>query len=195
MSADPFTIMMLASAAAGVMDGIAAGKAGKANKAIHDRNAASLRAQADHMEQNYRYRADLIRDKNKRKMSADAVKYNKSGVEVAGSPIEVLGDNALGMELDAKLTEYEGVIKGHDLRNQAATQDYMGRMSDWQGKMKKKMAFGKAAVSVVGAAWGAYGGAPADPGITSAQSAAGAGYGSAYGGEFAVGSGHPGWGY
>lgn len=158
MGADPFTIMAIAGAASSVVKGIAAGNAGKANQGIHNYNATVLRMEKESRLARAKYEADLLRDKGKRKLSSDNTAYMKSGVEVAGSPVEVLGAQAADIELDALFKVHKGELEGWELENQAAQQEYMGEMAAWRGRQQKKAAFGSAAISLVGAAWGASGG-------------------------------------
>lgn len=163
MGADPLTMMLIAGAAGSVLDGVAAGKAGKANQSIHQRNADILRMRAREFESAAEKNADLLRDRNKKKLSSDSVKYMKSGVELAGSPLEVLGDSALEMEFEAQLMTHEGVLKAYETNVQASMQEYEGQMAAWRGKQQKNAAFMKAGISALGAAYsgGMFSGGPA----------------------------------
>lgn len=163
MGADPLTMMLIAGAAGSVLDGVAAGKAGKANQSIHRRNADILRMRAKEFESAAEKNADLLRDRNKKKLSSDSVKYMKSGVELAGSPLEVLGDSALEMEFEAQLMTHEGVLKAYETNVQASMEEYEGQMAAWRGKQQKNAAFMKAGISALGAAYsgGMFSGGPA----------------------------------
>tara|TARA_R110000787_G_scaffold55425_3_gene127959 strand:- start:5271 stop:5858 length:588 start_codon:yes stop_codon:yes gene_type:complete len=177
MGADPLTMMLIAGAAGSVLDGVAAGKAGKANQSIHRRNADILRMRAKEFESAAEKNADLLRDRNKKKLSSDSVKYMKSGVELAGSPLEVLGDSALEMEFEAQLMTHEGVLKAYETNVQASMQEYEGQMAAWRGKQQKNAAFMKAGISALGAAYsgGMFSGTAATTAGTTAGAGAGAG--------------------
>ena len=164
MGADPFTIMMLAGAAGGVMDGIAAGKAGAANQAIHNRNADILRMRANEFVSAANRQADMERDKGKRFLAQQSTDYLKSGVEAAGSPVEVLGENAAEIEYDAQLTMHGGKMKAYEAMTEAANQEYQGRVARWRGNQQKGMAFAKAGMSVIGASFGAFSSGISTPG-------------------------------
>jgi hypothetical protein len=158
MGADPFTIMMIASAASSVVGGLAADKAGKVNQQVHNNNAMILRQGAKDALNRKAYEADLLRDRLAQEKAQNYVKYQKSGVEVAGSPIEVLGKMAGDMEFDAQMVKYEGTIQQYDLMQQAAVQEYQGRVARWKGKQEKTTGMVMAGISLAGAAYGALGG-------------------------------------
>lgn len=191
MSADPFTIMAIASAASSVVGGMGAAKAGAANQAIHNHNASILRMRANEFVSAAAKQADMERDKNKRLLAKNATTVYKSGVEMAGSPVEVLGEQAGIMEWDAQMTKYEGKLKGWEAQTEAANQEYMGAMAAWRGKQQKRAAFMSAGISLAGAAYGSFGGASSSSSYTAAS---GTSYGSSWGGEFGgTGSSLMGW--
>lgn len=51
------------------------------------------------------------RDQNKRQLGAIRSAYGSSGVDIAGSPMDVLEDSATMLEKDAKTTEYAGEVQ------------------------------------------------------------------------------------
>lgn len=65
------------------------------------------------MEQS-RVDADDKRRENRRVMAAIRASYGASGVELAGSPLDVLTDTATEQETDARRIEYEGKIRGRE---------------------------------------------------------------------------------
>lgn len=158
MGADPFTIMAFATAASSVVSGIGAAKAGKANKAVHDHNASILRQRANEYIKNASYNADMLRDREKRLLAKNATMAFKSNVEIAGSPLEVLGQNAADIEHDAQLEKHKGKLQAWEAQTEAANQEYMGAMADWRGKQQKRAAFMSAGISFAGGVWGATGG-------------------------------------
>jgi hypothetical protein len=158
MGADPFTIMAITAAASSVVGGMGAAKAGKANQAIHNHNASILRMRANEFVSAAAKQADLERDQNKRLLAKNATTVYKSGVEMAGSPVEVLGEQAGIMEWDAQMTKYKGKLQAWEAETEAANQEYMGSMAAWRGKQQKKAAFISAGISLAGAAYGSFGG-------------------------------------
>lgn len=54
------------------------------------------------------------RRENRRALSAIRASYGASGLELAGSPLDVLQDSATELELDAQRTEYEGRARGRE---------------------------------------------------------------------------------
>lgn len=65
------------------------------------------------MEQS-RVDADDKRRENRRVMAAIRASYGASGVELAGSPLDVLTDTATEQETDTRRIEYEGKIRGRE---------------------------------------------------------------------------------
>lgn len=182
MSADPFTIMAIASAASSVVGGIGAAKAGQANQAIHNRNASIMRMRANEFVSAANQQADMERDKNKRLLAANATRAMKSGVEMAGSPVEVLGEQAGIMEWDAQMTQHQGKIRAWEAQTEARNQEYMGSMAAWRGQQQKSQAFMSAGFSLAGAAYSSFGGMGG--GTSSYTAAPGTSYGPSWGGEF-----------
>lgn len=58
--------------------------------------------------------AEDKRRENKRVMASIRASYGASGVELAGSPLDVLTDTATEQETDARRIEYEGQIRGRE---------------------------------------------------------------------------------
>ena len=176
MGADPLTMMLIASAVGSVAQGIGAGKAGKANRGIHNYNASVIRVQKQNELKRAAYEADLLRDKGKSVLASNRTQISKSGIEIAGSPLQVLGDNAASIEFDALMKYYGGELNAYELENQARNQEYMGEMAAWRGKQQKNAAFAGAAVSLMGAGFAQY--ASAASTVTAPSAGAGAGFGS-----------------
>jgi len=58
--------------------------------------------------------AEDKRRENRRVMASIRASYGASGVELAGSPLDVLTDTALEQETDTQRIEYEGRIRGRE---------------------------------------------------------------------------------
>ena len=156
MGADPLTIMMIASAAGSIAQGIGAANAGKANRGIHNYNASVIRVQKQNELKRAAYEADLLRDKGKSVLASNRTQISKSGIEIAGSPLQVLGDNAANIEFDALMKYYGGELNAYELENQAKNEEYMGEMAAWRGKQQRSAAFVGAAISLIGAGYSQY---------------------------------------
>jgi len=72
------------------------------------------------------YEADRIRDRNRRLKGAQRAKYAKAGVQLEGTPMDVIYDSAIQGELDALSVEYVGRVEGVRLENQAFLYNYQG---------------------------------------------------------------------
>lgn len=58
--------------------------------------------------------AEELRSKNRRKLSSIRAAYGSSGLELSGSPLEVLSDSAIEMALDERRVEYEGEVTARE---------------------------------------------------------------------------------
>jgi hypothetical protein len=58
--------------------------------------------------------AEERRTENRKTIAAMRAAYGASGVEMAGSPLEVLSDASMTLELDASRVEYEGHIANRE---------------------------------------------------------------------------------
>lgn len=58
--------------------------------------------------------AEDKRRENVRTMSAIRAAYGASGLEMAGSPLDVLQDTAVEQELDVRRIQYEGRVRGRE---------------------------------------------------------------------------------
>lgn len=112
----------LATAAAGAVSAAGAMSAGKAqaNASVYEaqvaqRNAKIARNQAEVDQEDQRR-------ENRRQMGAMRAAYGSSGLELSGSPLDVLADTAIEQELDVARIGYRGELRAigeHDKANQA----------------------------------------------------------------------------
>ena len=129
--ADPVTIgLIVASTAVSAMGAISAGNA-QAQEGLNQASAAQtnkLYADQDRQRnvQNARIAAEDKARANRRQLAAIRASYGTSGVELSGSPLEVLQDTSIEMALDERRTEAggyeanrEGFIKMNNYDTQA----------------------------------------------------------------------------
>ena len=170
MGADPLTMMMIASAVTSVAGGMAAKSAGKANAAVNQYNAAVLRRDATIKEKAAMSEAELLNERGKRIIATAGTKYLKSGVEITGSPVAVLGNMAADIKRDELNVLYKGELESLALENQARGQEYQARIAIQQGNQAFKTGLIMGGVSALGAGYSAFGGTAATTAGTTAGS-------------------------
>jgi len=69
--------------------------------------------------------AELLRRKAQQTIGAETAAYGASGVDLAGSPLDVLGSSAASATLDAQTAEYKGGLKSAGFADTAVL-DRMG---------------------------------------------------------------------
>ena len=151
MSGDPLTMMLISTAAQSVMSGMAANQAGKANAAIARHNAQLQRNQAEAARAKAAFDANEIRRKGLRITSQGRTSYAKGGVEIAGTPVEVLGQIAADVEFDAQAQMYDGELAANNYLSQASMSEYEGRVARFRGKSQMQSSMIGAGVSLIGA--------------------------------------------
>tara|TARA_R110002124_G_scaffold235380_1_gene400702 strand:- start:7426 stop:8046 length:621 start_codon:yes stop_codon:yes gene_type:complete len=151
MSGDPVTMLLIAKGVETAMSGIAANKAGKANQMIANANAAIQRQQAEAARAKSDFDANEIRRKGLKITSQGRTSYAKGGVEIAGTPVEVLGQIAADVEFDAQTQLYDGELAANNYLSQASMSEYEGRIARQRGKSQQTSAFVGAGVSLIGA--------------------------------------------
>lgn len=87
-------------------------RAAEYNAAVQRRNAQAILAQTDNEA------ADTVRE-NRRRMAAIRSQYGASGLELAGSPLDVLTDTAIEQEYDVKKVRYAGQLEAIGKTDQA----------------------------------------------------------------------------
>lgn len=107
-----------------------------------DRKSATKQAQVD---------ADDKRRDNRRTLSTIRAAYGSTGLEMAGSPLDVLEDSANELELDATRIEYEGRVKNREgaIKKREALEG--ARNSRMEGKAAKSAGYISAFGYLVGA--------------------------------------------
>ena len=151
---DPVTMMLIAQSANGIMQGIAANNAGKANQKIANANAGMSRRQADAAKTQSAFNARQIQGEGTRLLSTSTQSVlAKGNVEIAGSPLVALGDAAAAIKMKELTEIYGGNVKAHQLEEEARMFEYRGRIARQQGKTQRNMSFLGSAMSMGGAAY------------------------------------------
>lgn len=133
-------IVSMVSAIGGAM---AAKDAGEAQKAAADYNAKVLEAQAQSEREAAAFEETQQREQAAKMRARQRVAYLASGVDLSeGTPLEVLGQQAGEMEMDALTIRYNGEIKAKQSESQAA----IYRM---QGAQAKKAGYTNAGSSLL----------------------------------------------
>lgn len=140
-------------AVSAIQQGNAANSAAKYNAAIAERNAVTARQQAAAEEDKQR-RLAYMRLGNAR------AAYGASGVNLEGSPLDVLEQSAAEEELDALTIRYQGDLTSRNYLEQAALDRAQGKNAKMAGYM------GAGSAILLGAAQGAnmYSKLPKSPG-------------------------------
>lgn len=113
---EPLLLLGLASTAVGgVVDAVGAAREGEANAQAQEYSAETARANKVIADQDRRLAvktaqidaADRTRE-NRRTLSSIRAAYGMSGGDLSGSPLDVLQDTAMELELDTQRVLYEG---------------------------------------------------------------------------------------
>lgn len=125
-----FAPLMLASTAlsavGSVMQGNQAAAAGAAQQASYNQAADAERASAG-------YEATRVYDRNRRAQSAALTQVAGSGVTLAGSPTDVLADNAVQSQMDVDAIRFGSQIKQNNLRTQGDLAMFSGQQRQQAG--------------------------------------------------------------
>lgn len=117
-----------------IMQGNAAADAGAAQQAAYNQAADNERLASG-------YEATRVADRNRRAASAALVQVAGSGVSLAGSPTDVLADNAVQSQMDIDAIRFGSTIKQNNLMTQ-------GDLAFMQGQQKQQAGYIGAATSV-----------------------------------------------
>lgn len=122
--ADPFSWAAIAayaamagaavSAVGSIRQGQAADGQAKYNQSVDKRN--EILAQQDRQQaiETAQIASDDKARENKRQLAALRASYGTTGLEMTGSPLEVLNDSSIEMALDTRRVEYEGQARGRE---------------------------------------------------------------------------------
>ena len=88
----------------------------------------------------------------KARLASKAVGFLKGGVTLEGSPLAVLGEEAINEALEAEDLLFEGQIKASQQRNQAALQRFHGQQATAKASAFRSQADTRAGTSLLGSA-------------------------------------------
>lgn len=114
-----------------------------ANAIIAEQNAASALRQGEASKS----RQERI---GKARLASSAVKYLKGGVVLAGSPLAVLGEEAINEALTAEDLLYESQIKATQHRNEAKMQRFYQQQSNMKAQNIREQADYRYGTSLLG---------------------------------------------
>lgn len=156
------TLAAVASVASGVIGAVGAMQQANAQQAAAEYNAKVQDRNAVIAGQNRQLAiqtADIAaQDKdreNRRVIHAMRAAYGTSGLELAGSPLDVLEDTALEQSVDVQRTKYEGYVRAREGAIQVLGLREDATLKRMEGKAAKSAGYIGAAASVVGGVGGA----------------------------------------
>ena len=159
--AAPVPLMLIA----GAMQAVGAIAAGNAQAAQHNAqaqaaayNANIQRQQSSAVAQQTSAREDLQRRQARQIIGRQVAAGAESGVNITtGSASDLFRQSLYDAEMDALNIRYEGEMNRVGLLNQASLSDWEGRVAKKNSKTAQRAGYLNAAVSLTGAAAGAYG--------------------------------------
>ena len=137
------------SAIGSIQQGRAANQAAQYNAAVMDRNAVIQSNNAILARQQGVSASEQQRKDAARKMGAMRAGYAASGVQMEGSPLEVLGASAAAAELDTLNTVYNGELKARGLENDAQGLRETANLDRMRGKNAQTQGYFNAASSLL----------------------------------------------
>jgi len=99
-----------------------------------------------------RIAAEDKRRENTRRLASIRAAYGNTGIEMAGTPLDILSDAAGEMELDARRIEQEGQTSNRDSAIRMAGLSASAQMNRTAGKNAKSSGYMKAGGSLLGGA-------------------------------------------
>ena len=147
----------IASAVSGVIGAIGAIQQGNAAAASAEYNAKIAERNATIVENNRAITvrqsevdAEEKRRENRRTLSSVRAAYGASGLELAGSPLDVLEDSALELELDASRIEAEGKMRSSEMAAQGIGLREDANLSRMSGRAARSAGYINAAGALFG---------------------------------------------
>ena len=161
------TTAAVASAAATVASGYSQYKQGKEQQKAYDANANILRQNAARKRMETSLNEDILRQENREKMSKARAAMGEAGMITSATTSGVLGQMSAELDQNALNLRYQGETEATNYMNQAAMQNYYGKVAAAQGRNAFKMSFVKAGINAITTYMGVNGA------LSSAGSAAG----------------------
>lgn len=84
------------------------------NRQVAERNEKIARQDRIQAIRTAQIEAEDKRRENRRKLSSIRAAYGSSGLELSGTPLEVLSDSSIEMALDERRVEYEGEVRARE---------------------------------------------------------------------------------
>ena len=123
MTITPLIALMAAGTVAQVAGQVSAANAAadtaNYNAKIQERDAYVSDQNRQHLLRMSQIEQDDKRRENLRTLSSMKAMYGTSGLDLAGSPLDVLTDSATEMETDVQRIGYEGKVKARDMNMQS----------------------------------------------------------------------------
>lgn len=156
MSADPFTLMLLAGggmkAAAAIQEGRIAKAQGDFAEKIGQRNQQALERQTKAEKEAAAIEESRIARQEKIVKARQRAAIGKSGVGLAGATLSVLIDTAYQFFMERNLALRRGMIRGRELRERGHIVAAQGKWANIMGTQAKRLSYFKAGGSILGAA-------------------------------------------
>jgi len=129
-------VAIAAITATGVIQAVSAVQAGKSARKAEQYNAAVARQEATVVQESAKL--DIERQKREQKAfsSKQRALYAKAGVQLSGSPLEVLADTAYAFEMDQAITSYNAQIGAQQSESRARYSEYLGSTYYREGVVK-----------------------------------------------------------
>ncbi len=108
---------------------------GKAEKAMYKYNAAVAENEALQQERLGVIEQDELLDQRRKQLATITTLYGKSGVMMAGSPVDTTMETSKVMTLDASLVRWNHKVKSTQFKNQAQLDRYSGKQAFKAGQI------------------------------------------------------------
>lgn len=122
------------------------------NAKIQERNAIVAQQNIQNSDQATQAELDNKRREKRRTMAAIRAAYGASGVDIAGSPLDVLTDTSMELEADINTTAQEGRIRKRELGMQKQGHKEQAQLDRMSASASRTAGFFGAIGSVVGSA-------------------------------------------
>tara|TARA_B100000029_G_scaffold340658_1_gene332928 strand:- start:1385 stop:2077 length:693 start_codon:yes stop_codon:yes gene_type:complete len=149
---DPATVMIVgagASAVSNIMAGEAAMDAGRYQKSIADRNANIYDNKADQALEIGERNVAAFNKSFKKIQASTEVGYIASGVQLRGTPLEVLESNLEEAELERLNIMYDARVQSYDFKEQAAQSRMQGELAMYQARQQRTASYLNAAGNLI----------------------------------------------
>lgn len=133
MGAITSTLLATSALASGGLTAYGQYKQGKDTQKMYDYNAKVAEEEAGVIRQGSILRSAQARKRMKSVIGSQAAGYASSGVELTGSPLDVMKDSISNAELDIAVDEYNSDIQAKQRESEARMYRYYGREARREG--------------------------------------------------------------